>query len=180
MTGLLRQQLLDRRPQLFGILQDAVVSLNQYDGYLLKTNLKEEAINHRLAVYLERAINSDPVFKEFQFAIDCEYNKFGLDDKSVTNTWDLADLPNRNRDRRLRPDIIVHQRGNEPERINLLTVEVKKSSTVSKATKKYALWKCEAYRSSNLEYIFAAYVCLNTGSDWNDVQTLQELRIFPE
>lgn len=176
-----RQILLDRRQQLLDCLSSAISELAAQDGYLLRINLKEEAINHRLAVYLERAIQADFVFKDFGFAIDSEYNKFGIEDKSVPNTWDLADLPARKRDRRLRPDIIVHQRGNAIDCINLLTVEVKKSSTVSKLARRYALWKSDAYRVSNLQYIFAAYVCFNTGEDLKPRQSIvRELRFFPE
>lgn len=180
MTENPRQLLSERRAQLADILQGAVDSLDRYDCYLLKSNLKEEAINHRLAVYVEGAINSDSAFKQFGFSIDNEYNKFGMDAKSVPNTWDSANLPNRPRDRRLRPDIIVHHRGNEPGGINLLTVEVKKSSTVSNKARQYALWKSAAYRSSNLDYLFAAYVCLNTGKHWNKGRSLRELVLLPE
>jgi hypothetical protein len=52
-------------------------------------------VNHRFAVYLEQEIAFDKVLSGFGSATDCEHDKFGLDPKSVTNTWDAADLPER-------------------------------------------------------------------------------------
>ena len=173
--------LLRRKQEMHEILTNTIRDLAAEDGYLLQTCLFEEAISHRFAVYLERRIAADDVFRQHKLATDCEYDKFAWDWKSVPNTWDPDNMPERERDRRIRPDIIVHQSGNALGRINLLAVEIKKSSTVSTVTRDFALWKCRSYRSSNLAYMFAAYVCLRTGEHWRKDQfPLNELILFPE
>lgn len=67
-------------------------------------NIHEQALSHRLTVYLE---NSNK-FKGY--IVDCEYNRRGADRKTIDNKG-------------FRPDIIVHERGNNNK--NLLYIECK-------------------------------------------------------
>lgn len=95
-------------------LRDAVRQLIRNDRFLLDHAVREEAISHRIAVYLE------PRFAEYN--VDCEYN-CDLDSESGRKRI-LYDDQNEARD--VRPDIIVHHRGlNGPDH-NQLVVEVKK------------------------------------------------------
>lgn len=81
--------------------------------YLLKVNIYEPTISHRIAVYLEGE------FKNFD--VDCEYSK------NLHN-------PKRNSSNdKIRPDIIVHRRGTNR---NLCIIEIKKMGKDSKKAKK--------------------------------------------
>lgn len=103
------------------------------DHFLLQVGAREEAISHRLAVYLE------PYFSGFQ--IDCEYNKSEESPKKIFNEPDYT-CHNLLRDEHLgvlkkmwfegsstghgiRPDIAVHRRGLTELQHNLLVVECK-------------------------------------------------------
>jgi len=86
----------------------AIDCLYAHDGMLLRANASEWAIAHRLAVYLEQRLP--------QWNIDCEYNRQGIGRHPKRNE------PNR----RIRPDIIIHHRGQIAIQHNLLVIEMKK------------------------------------------------------
>ena len=69
----------------------------------------ERAIVFRFGIYFQQELNKIPELKELN--LDCEYNRKGLDPKSIT----IKD--------RIIPDIILHQRGNNNH--NLLVLEFK-------------------------------------------------------
>lgn len=79
---------------------------------LLRVDIYEPTINHRIAVYLEELCKD--------FDVDCEYNKNLLGDKKNSNG------------KKIRPDIIVHKRGTDS---NSVIIEVKKNGINSKLTK---------------------------------------------
>ncbi len=165
MTAVLRHRLEKERDRVFGALESAARMVGIRDAYLLENDLREEAIIHRLAHYLEEGLLRDNTLPLENFSVDCEYNSgSGYLRKALQINWPKGSQSQlRKRDQHVRPDIIVHQRGRDLDHINLLMVEVKKSSTVSPASEKFAILKCEAYRESALAYLFSAYVCFTTG-----------------
>ena len=105
--------------------------LYENDLYLLDSRheLHEQAISHRLAVYLERHFSRLRYFRERSLSVDCEYNKNGEDCKRIYgicyncnehNCFIKKDqiahndtyLPLRsdNDNKAVRPDIIIHKR----------------------------------------------------------------------
>jgi len=80
---------------------------------LLRVDIYEPTINHRIAVYLEE------LFPEFD--IDCEYNKTLLGKKKDMNGKEI------------RPDIIIHTR--MTNEANSVIAEIKKSGKNSKLAK---------------------------------------------
>lgn len=120
-------------------MQEGVIQAVQYfidnDPELLELSAHEQAISHRIAVYLEQ------IFVSKNLNIDCEYNKH-LDDPKRINLYDLnldsyascgcdackkvisRDL-NEIPDKDFRPDIVLHSRGNDMR--NFLVIEIKKS-----------------------------------------------------
>jgi len=101
--------------------------LLEEDGHLLECPIEEHSsydarklhevcINHRLAIHLEkeiiRALNS----KEAIF-VDIEFNREGTDFKNTKINGE---------DKRVRPDIVIHNRKAGPKKLNLLVVECKK------------------------------------------------------
>jgi hypothetical protein len=164
MAGI-RQKLESERDRVFGALETAARMVGQRDAYLLENDLRKEAISHRLAFYLEEILRRDQVLSLEKFSVDCEYNSgAGYQRKYLQIKWPKGSQSQlRKRDQHVRPDIIVHQRGRDHEHVNLLVIEVKKSSTISQTAEKFAVLKCEAYRRSSLQYLFAGYVCFITG-----------------
>ncbi len=83
-------------------IKSALHMLFKREKYLLLTDAHEQAITHRLAVYLEG------FYPEYH--VDCEYNRYGIDPKRV--------------DQSLRkPDIVIHERGQSGS--NLMVLEIK-------------------------------------------------------
>jgi hypothetical protein len=175
----IRQRLTKERDRVFGALESAARMVGKRDAYLLENDLRKETINHRLAYYLEEILLQDKILNLENFCVDCEYNGgIGYQRKYLQIKWPKGSQSQlRKRDQHVRPDIIVHQRGRDTEHINLLMVEVKKSSTISQTAEKFAMLKCEAYRRSTLQYLFAGYVCFMTGQNiksqadpWKDLR----------
>jgi hypothetical protein len=89
----------------------AIRTLFVNDRELIVRRVKEEAINHRLAVYMERELNT----KYSWLSVDVEYNKNYAEVKNIIG-------PDGNKVF-IRPDILVHERGNNYN--NKLAVECK-------------------------------------------------------
>lgn len=96
------------------LLYGAVQRLLRDDYFLLEYDVHEQAIAHRIAVYLE------PVFSENH--VDCEYNN-DLDSETGRKR---VRYPDRTEDSDVRPDIVVHHRGLNGRNHNILVVELKK------------------------------------------------------
>lgn len=88
------------------------ISLNDEEKKLDR-KLHEITINHRLAVYIEKYINS--VMPDFK--VDLEYNRFYQNHKKVQTEEGLIEA---------RPDILVHKRVNIDELQHFIAVECKK------------------------------------------------------
>ena len=105
--------------------------------------LHEVCVNHRLANHLEKEIL--PVIRiEETLFVDIEFNREGVDFKNVGING---------QDKRVRPDIIMHNRKTGPEKLNFLVVECKKRGAPEKdieedRQKIYALMEDERYEYS--------------------------------
>lgn len=110
----------------------ALVILIKSDNELIKTQLKEECINHKLAQYLEQVLLKKDLLKNLD--VDMEYNKYKNDKNKSPNGYNI------------RPDIIVHERqsGNKN---NLIVIEAKKGyDTKADRRKVEDLVNSEGYR----------------------------------
>lgn len=93
----------------------AIVRLYQNDQDLLRANVNERSITHRLAQYLQ---------DEFpKWHVDCEYNR-RREQKKMLRHGDLQMVSEDIQSRSVIPDIIIHRRGTDE---NLVVIEVKKS-----------------------------------------------------
>jgi ABC-type branched-subunit amino acid transport system substrate-binding protein len=90
----------------------ALRMLIEADEDLIRTQPKEECINHKLAQYLETVLKKRNLLGTC--SVDIEYNKYKADAKKIANG------------RNIRPDIIAHERksGNAS---NLIVIEAKKN-----------------------------------------------------
>ncbi len=154
--------------QIKDIVQDAIQELNQNDPFLLKNDISERAISHKLAVYLNNKFNG--------YSVDCEYNGYANADNNKKYIMILREKAKtlkilRNSDRNdelikrfVYPDIIVHKRR---ESKNLLIIEIKKST--SQIDKSFDIEKIQRYTSpeneNDLNYQFGAFIYFLAGSE---------------
>lgn len=131
-------------------LNDALSTLLERDADILRADINERSISHRLAGYLE------PFFSDW--SVDCEYNRNHDDPKRL-------EIPRRNvctddtQARTVFPDIIVHKRGTDE---NLLVIEMKK--TTSKENDDFDYRKLNAFKDQ-LGYKFAVFVKVRTNGE---------------
>jgi len=139
-------------------LDEALRRLCNDDKVLLSRGAHERTICHRLATYLECALNRDRDASQ-RWHVDCEYNLFGSDasDHARHRTVDELRkyLPVQGRDalegdekeHSVFPDIVVHRR-DEPD--NELVLEVKVVRGTPKKTEiEYDLRKLRAFADGN-------------------------------
>lgn len=102
---------------------------NSKDVSLIDACVREECINHRLAVWLEK---HRPV-KFFDYFVDIEYDK---------NNGLKKELLVKGVDQEVRPDIIVHKRSCNPSE-NLLVFECKKDECAERDKDKLDGFLCD-------------------------------------
>lgn len=151
------------------ILIDCVNQVVSQDAYLLQHDISERAISHRLAVYLT------PQFSGFD--VDCEYNgnieadsgrKYIRILQSKAQELGLQALNGDDGETSYRcvyPDIIVHKRGRNGPKNNLLVIEIKKSSSAIDGD-----WDAEkltrftsSMNDNSFNYQFGSFVEFNVG-----------------
>lgn len=125
--------------------------LNSSDTWLLKNDLSEQSISHRIALHLDR------LFPEYN--IDCEYNgdverennkkaitilKEDLKEFGLLKDTEVSELEKELTNRAVFPDIIIHERGSND--YNLCIIEVKKST--STVNFNYDFIKLKSYTSN--------------------------------
>lgn len=126
------------------IIEDALNNLFSIDKIILDAKLKEECINHVIAVYIKKSLDANTDFKDEKYFVDLEYNKItktGGPKKSIKG-------------KNIRPDIIIHKRDDEEEN-NLCVLEIKKNYCI-KADKD----KIIGLLKSNLKYKYGFAVSL--------------------
>ncbi len=116
--------------ELVKLVQDAVSALIAEQPSLLELAIHEQSISHRIAMHLEQRV-------EAGLHVDCEYNRH-LDFAKIIEISDIDHAARKtcgcsacrdtndpiDRERRFRPDIILHQRNTDAQ--NLIVVEVKR------------------------------------------------------
>lgn len=110
---------------------------------LLRVDIYEPTINHRIAVYFEE------LFSEFD--IDCEYNKALLGYKKNGNG------------KKIRPDIIIHKR--ETNEDNSVILEIKKSGKNS-ILAKADIEKLKRCMNGTLNYNLGVFISILKRNVW--------------
>ena len=128
--------------------------LDSSDNWLLKNDLSEQSISHRIAIHL------DPLFQNFN--VDCEYNgdidrannrkaisilKDELQQFGLLRDKEASDLEKEITNRAVFPDIIIHKRGTNEH--NLCILEIKKST--STVAYNYDFIKLRSYTSNHYD-----------------------------
>jgi galactitol-specific phosphotransferase system IIB component len=136
-------------------VRTAIELLIRKDAHLLKIDVNERSITHRLALHLQDA------FKGWD--VDCEYNRNRYDTKKLFIGNDVRITvetiqSDDEQGKTVYPDIIVHHRDTDQ---NLLVVEVKK--TTSHVPKNFDLDKLREYKRQ-LGYSHSLFLSFVTGS----------------
>lgn len=129
-------------------LKSAIGELLRNDLDLLRLDVNERSITHKLAGYLQKG------FPDWD--VDCEYNRNHDQVKQLRFPQGQV-RPDDTDAKTVFPDIIVHKRNSDG---NLLVIEVKKTTNPENGD--YDSEKLRAFRSE-LGYKHAAFVRLRTG-----------------
>ncbi len=130
------------KDKMIKIIKEALNELYLHDKSIINRAVREEAINHKFALYLETILNQN---SDLYYNIDIEYNK---NDESLKKVVINA------REREIRPDIIVHVRG--PNDNNLIAFQCKKK--YNKTTHKEDLDKIEGLLNEPYNYKFGCSI----------------------
>lgn len=127
-------------------INKAIKIFYKNDFFLIKNNINERSVTHKLAEYLQREF--------LEYDIDCEYNRMknkNMDNEYITKKLDLPKKEIDSYDTKattVYPDIIIHHRRNSND--NLLVIEVKKEAN-NKEVNNFDIKKINAY-INKLEY----------------------------
>ncbi|WP_227354192.1 hypothetical protein [Haladaptatus salinisoli] len=121
------------------------------DTDLLRYDVNERSITHRLGMYLQEVVSTP-------WDVDVEYNRIGEDD--VTKRLPAEMLRDESQGA-VYPDVIIHQRGSEDD--NLLVIEAKKSGNPSDGDRQ----KVRAYMQ-HLDYDYGLFVRFDTGQNFEE------------
>jgi hypothetical protein len=126
-------------------LKDAINQFVKNDYFLLEYAVREEAISHRIAVYLESLFTG--------YHVDCEYDG-DLDSETGRKRVKYED---KEAESSVRPDIIIHHRGLNGRDHNQLVIELKKvTGDVNEINKDREKLK---YFTSENQHIHFHYCC---------------------
>jgi len=146
------------RDELMGIIEGAASDLRDNDAYLLEVNVSERCIAHKFAEYINIRLKLHPDYNTVGYAVDCEYNRDGIDPKTIPRRFRSKDDDGKTYPY---PDVVIHRRGAAGP--NLLAVEIKLTSNVNIGDDvAYTKWKLDEYRE-HLKYQFSLYICFITG-----------------
>lgn len=147
----------------------AISDLEKNEDWLIRNDLSEKSITHKLALYIAN------YFPDYD--IDCEYNgnieSEGGRKRIKALKYDLAEIKLLKKaeleleteivDRAVFPDIIIHKRGRND--FNLCIIEAKKST--SRVNRQYDYLKLKAYTTdyygNDLNYQLGIFVMFNIG-----------------
>lgn len=133
-----------------GIVLAAIATLQQEEATILQFDVGERTICACLAAILKRTFD--------YHSVHVEYNRHGIYPKEI----ELPDGAGELTDKRIFPDIIVHEPGHDDA--NLLVVEVKK--TTNPVDDNLDIAKLQQIKQQ-IGYDFAVFLRLPTGPDAN-------------
>ncbi|EMT50019.1 hypothetical protein I532_24567 [Brevibacillus borstelensis AK1] len=119
------------------LLEKCLQMVLDRDLHLLQIKAKEECINHRLALYLEKELES------YDYHVDLEYNKHFSDKKMISVYGE---------EQSIRPDILIHRRNCDDN--NLLIIEAKKGGS-----NKRDRLKVKELLESPFKYQYGSLIC---------------------
>ncbi len=131
------------------LVEKAIGRLLADDADLLRNDVNERSITHRLAIYVQE------LFPEWN--VDCEYNRDHDQIKKLLNYRGRSAKADDTSSISVFPDVIVHKRMTNQ---NLLVIEVKKST--NNDPDEFDLRKLDAFKQ-DLHYQHALFLRLRVG-----------------
>ena len=169
-----KETIIGRIPEDFERGDDLVKAISEFllkECFLLKNNLNERSITHKLAEYIQKYFSD--------YNVDCEYNRMP-NKRNNNGEAEAKFIPKElhlnvsqtcsddDKGTTVYPDIIIHKRGNNDS--NLIVIEVKKEANADKKSKKFDFRKLEAFtKNDGLEYKYGIYLELNKNSPWIEI-----------
>lgn len=139
-----------------GKVLSSIGDLFEYDSFLLKENVNERSITHKLAEYLQED------FKDWN--VDCEYNRMVNGDSNDPKRMNLPIENIKSNDTEAKtvfPDIIIHKRN---ERKNLLVIEVKKIN--NRSNYELDILKIEKFTSEEFNYSYGLQLIFHVNNEY--------------
>ncbi|RAK05000.1 hypothetical protein C8C77_13631 [Halanaerobium saccharolyticum] len=141
-------------------LLDSMKDLYFYDFYLIKNDLNERSIMHKLGCYLKKYFND--------FNIDCEYNG-SVEHPDLRKKIDIykqaGKIKRDDKEHSVYPDIIVHQRISS--NFNKLIIEIKKSTNSDiEFDKEKMQFYTNENRNEKYFYEFGCLINIKTGLEF--------------
>lgn len=134
----------------------SIDKLREYDCFLLKENVNERSITHKLAEYLQQE------FKNLD--VDCEYNRMLNENSNNPKRMIFPIKSIKNNDTEAKtvfPDIIIHNRDSKNE--NLLVIEVKKKFR-NRIDADFDIQKLKTFTSTQFNYSFGLHIIFHVNS----------------
>lgn len=145
--------------QLQVVISNCLESLYQMDSTLITRGGMEQSASFRFAIYLNEAIKEIDWLNGLQ--LDIEYNKNGLNPKRTPR-----------RPKGVRPDLIIHSRGNNDA--NILVVEIK--GWWNDEPREFDRIKLEDFTHQDGEYKYGLGVFLELERDSCEPQYFRDYR----
>ena len=143
----------------------ALNQLSKNDLWLLRNNLNERTIAHKLAEYLQQ------IFPDYH--VDCEYNRDVEQNSGLKKVNILKERYEAIKDKVVNglsidvsvfPDIIIHRRGTN--KFNLLVIELKKTTNTDNEARDFDIEKLHSFTDQSerntLKYNFGVFLILET------------------
>ena len=164
-----KETIIGRIPEDFERGDDLVKAISEFlskECFLLKNNLNERSITHKLAEYIQKYFSD--------YNVDCEYNRNMADIKKIEliSQKNISETDAEGNTVSVYPDIIIHKRGSNDS--NLIVIEVKKANS----NNNFKTFDCEKLKAftdpTKLKYKYGIYLELNK----NSTHGLKGLKFF--
>jgi len=154
--------------QIEELLVWAIRKLLEEDSDLMRNDVNERSITHKLAEYLQARL-AIYVPEEESFKVDCEYNRKGDLPKRLIGLITQIQSDD-TKGETVYPDIIIHKRG-EGQGNNLLVIEAKKFSNCNQQSKKRDIEKLLEYKEQ-LGYKYAYFIEFSNSGRVSDIASM--------
>lgn len=131
-----------------GNFKDTLYDFISNESYLLENDTHEQSISAKLAQYLQKIYPN--------YDVDCEYNRMGEKGEKIPKRLMclLKNMAPEDGGKPVKPDIIIHKRGNNP---NFIVIEIKKQHNLQKEDKNFDFEKLKGY-TEELGYTYGIYL----------------------
>jgi len=129
------------------VIKNSVKLIYENDIILLKNNIHEQNISHRLAYYMENLLYNYSWFRQSRLSVDVEYNRDIANVKMIDND-------------NCRPDVIIHERYTNEN--NIIVVEIKKDNENSSKDFDKLKSFTKITPENQYKYKMGLYLCFST------------------